>query len=303
MKRIFSLLLCLFLLFGGGSAMAAEDIQLVASFYPVYIFSQNILQNVPGVSLSCMTAPSTGCLHDYQMLAGDMLKLSKADAFIINGAGMEPFLPSIQEQLPELCVVDSSLGIDLLCENGEHHHDHGHEHSHEEAFNAHIWLAPKNAIQMVENISSQLSAILPMHKEKITQNAAAYIARLHALDETLTDMLSPYSGQSIVTFHDSFPYFAKAYELNIVAVVSMEPNEPLSPQMLKNAIHTVEHAGNPPLFAEPQYRNATLEVISRETGAPVYLLDPMATGDGSITAYEDTLMYNAQILVQAFGTP
>ena len=107
------------------------------------------------------------------------------------------------------------------------------------------------------------------------------------------------SSRKMVTFHDSFPYFAHAYGLDIVAVVSLEPDEPLSPKMLTEVVNTVQEAGSPPLFAEPQYKNAALEVIGRETGAPVYLLDPMVTGDGSLTAYEDTMLKNLQTLLDA----
>ncbi|MBR6754010.1 MAG: zinc ABC transporter substrate-binding protein [Clostridia bacterium] len=299
MKKLCCLLLAVLLCC---PAALAEDVQLVASFYPVYIFAQNILQDVPGVSLSCMTAPSTGCLHDYQLLAGDMLKLSKADALLINGAGMEVFLPAVKHQLPEMRIVDCSEGIELLCADEEHHHDHDHEHKHEaEEYNAHIWLDPKNAIQMVKNMESQLIDLMPEHAETIAKNASAYITRLEELDAYITDRLLAIPSRQIVTFHDSFPYFAKAYDLHIVAVVSMEPEDPLSPQTLTDVIHQVTAAGNPPLFAEPQYRNAALEVISRETGAPVYLLDPLVTGDGSMTAYEDVMKKNLHTLLEALS--
>lgn len=283
-------------------AALAEDVQLVTSFYPVYIFAQNLLVDIPGVSLSCMTAPSTGCLHDYQLLAGDMLKLSKADALIIGGAGMETFLPDVLRQLPDLPVVDCSEGIELICADEEHHHDHGHEHKHEaEEYNAHIWLDPNNAIQMVKNMESRLIELMPEYADAIAENASAYVARLEELNAYLSDSLMATSSRQIVTFHDSFPYFAKAYDLHIVAVVSMEPEEPLTPKALTDVIHQVTAAGNPPLFAEPQYRNAALEVISRETGAPVYLLDPLVTGDGSMTAYEDVMEKNLHVLLEALS--
>ncbi len=285
-------------------AALAEDVQIVASFYPVYIFAQNILQGVPGISLSCMTAPSTGCLHDYQLLTGDMRLLSRADALIINGAGMETFLPDIHAQLPALQVIDASEGIELLCADEDHHH-HGHEHEHEheeeEEFNAHIWLAPKNAIQMIKNISARLRILLPAHTDQISENTDAYILKLEELDAFIADNLMAASSWKIVTFHDSFPYFARAYGLEIVAVVSLEPEEPLSPRMLTEVIHQVTAAGNPPLFAEPQYKNAALEAISRETGAPVYVLDPIVTGNGSPTAYEDAMEQNLIVLLSALG--
>ena len=198
-------------------------------------------------------------------------------------------------------VVDASKGIELLCAD-EHHHDHDHHHEEEETeYNAHIWLDPKNAIQMVKNMEAQLSALLPEHGKKMAENAENYILRLENLDARLSDALTNAKQRDIVTFHDSFPYFAKAYDLHVVAVVSMEPEEPLSPRMLTEVIDQVTAAGNPPLFAEPQYRNAALEAISRETGAPVYRLDPVVTGNGSPTAYEDAMEQNLNILLSALG--
>lgn len=301
MKKLLSLLLAVCFMLSCTAALA-EDVQLVASFYPVYIFARNILQDVPGVSLSCMTAPSTGCLHDYQLLAGDMLKLSHADALLINGAGMEPFLHDVEHQLPELAIVDASVGIPLLCSDVHHEHEHDHDHDHGE-YNAHIWLSPENAIQMVQNMADQLAQLFPQHADTIHANAESYIIRLENAHTQASALLSPVKGKHIVTFHDSFAYFAHAYDLEIAAVVSLEPNDPLSPKMLMDVVHTVEHTGNPPLFAEPQYRSTALSVISWETGAPVFTLDPMVTGDGSLTAYEDTLLQNAKTLLDAFQTP
>lgn len=299
MKKLCCLLLAMLLCC---PTALAEDVQLVASFYPVYIFAQNILVDVPGVSLSCMTAPSTGCLHDYQLLAGDMLKLAKADALLINGAGMEPFLHAVTQQLTDLVVVDASEGIPLLCSDSHHEHEHGHDHDHGE-YNAHIWLSPENAMQMVRNMADQLIQLFPQHADLIRANQESYNTRLQNAHAAVSDMLAPVKGKPIVTFHDSFLYFARAYGLEIAAVVSMEPNDPLSPRMLMDVIAAVEKAGNPPLFAEPQYRNAALIVISRETGAPVFTLNPMVTGNGSLTAYEDTLLQNAKTLLEAFGIP
>lgn len=299
MKKIFCLLLSLCLLFPCPAALA-EEVHVVASFYPIYIFAQNILLDIPGVSLSCMTTPSTGCLHDYQLLTGDMRLLSNADALIIGGAGMETFLPDVLHQLPGLPIVDCSLGIELICaDEAHHHHNHEQEHEETEEYNAHIWLSPKNAVQMVKNMEQQLSALLPQHAQQLSKNASEYITRLEELNGYIADSLMATSSRQLVTFHDSFPYFAKAYGLEIVAVVSLEPEEPLSPRMLTEVIRTVEEAGNPPLFAEPQYKNAALEAISRETGAPVYMLDPLVTGDGSITAYEDVMLKNLDTLLEA----
>ncbi|MDD6683285.1 MAG: metal ABC transporter substrate-binding protein [Clostridiales bacterium] len=298
MKKILCILLVLFFL-PLCPGMAAEK-TIVASFYPVYILAANVLDGVEGVKLSSMTAPATGCLHDYQLLTSDMRALSKAEALLINGAGMENFLPDLQKQLPSLAIVDCSQGIELICTEDHAHQDAHHDHEHGE-FNAHIWLDPENAVMMVENLVSALSDILPGQAEKIQQNGAAYIARLKTLDEELAAAIAPLPRKTIVTFHEAFPYFARAYGLEVAAVVALEPDEPISPRMLSQVVEAVKNAGNPPLFTEPQYDSAALTAIQQETGAAVFELDPMVTGDGALTAYEDTMRKNLSVLQAALG--
>lgn len=295
MKKTCLLLVLVLALTLSGCA-AAEGRTIVASFYPVYILAQNVLKDIPGVELRCMTAPTTGCLHDYQLLTGDMRALAGASAFLINGAGMEGFLPDVQAQLPGLPIIDCSRGIDLIAEE---EHEEAHEEHHHGETNAHIWLAPQNAIQMVKNIRDGLTALMPEHAQKLAENADAYIAKLEALDAELKAAIDPLPHKTIVTFHEAFPYFAQAYGLNVAAVAALEPDEPISPKMLAELTEIVRQNGNPPLFSEPQYENAALEAIHQETGAPVYELDPLVTGDGSLTAYEDTLLKNLAVLIEA----
>ena len=300
MKKACTLLLALLLLSLSGCGAAAEDISVMATFYPVYVLAENVLDGVEGVSLSSMTPPSTGCLHDYQLLTSDMRALAKAQALLINGAGMEAFLDDVTGQFPNLTVIDCSLDVDLIAEEEDEEADHDHDHDHGE-YNAHIWLAPENAVQMVKNLRDGLSALLPDQAEHIAANADAYIARLSALDAELRTAIEPLPRKEIVTFHEAFPYFARAYGLEVAAVVALEPDEPVSPRMLKEVIEKVKAAGNPPLFSEPQYENAALRTVAMETGAPVYELDPRVTGDGAKTAYEDVMRGNLAVLKEALG--
>ena len=289
MKKLFVLLLSLLIVSLSGCGAAAEDISVMATFYPVYILAENVLDGVEGVTLSSMTPPSTGCLHDYQLLTSDMRALAKSQALLINGAGMETFLPDVTGQFPTLTIIDCSQGVELLAEekDGE--------------YNAHIWLAPENAIQMVKNLRDGLSALLPDQAERIAANADAYIERLADLDTELRAAIEPLPHKKIVTFHEAFPYFARAYGLEVAAVAALEPDEPISPRMLKQVIEKVKAAGNPPLFSEPQYENAALRTVAQETGSPVYELDPLVTGDGAKTAYEDVMRKNLSVLLEALG--
>ena len=299
MKKLLPLILLAVLLVSLSFPEAVgEEKTVVATFYPIYVLAENVLRGVEGVRLTSMTPPGTGCLHDYQLLTSDMKTLAKAQALLINGAGMESFLPDVASQFPALSIIDCSQGVELMAEEA-HGEDHGHDHG--EAYNAHIWLDPRNAAQMVENLRDGLAALLPESAETIEKNAEEYIARLNALYGEMAQAIDALPHKDIVTFHEAFPYFARAFHLNVCAVVALEPDEPVSPRMLRQIIQQVKNADNPPLFSEPQYENTALRTVAAETGAPVYELDPLATGDGSLTAYEDVMRRNLKVLKEALG--
>lgn len=303
MKRLLTLMLALMLCLP--AAMAEGECHVVTSFYPIYLFAMNLLDGVDGVTLTNLADNNTGCLHDYQLQTGDMKELARADVFLINGAGMESYLSGVFEAFPDLPVTDASVGVALLEEDGEHHHDHdededGHDHAH----NAHIWLDAENAILMVNNLADGLMAELPAHAETIAANHDAYVQRLSALDAELTEALSALPNKDIITFHEAFPYFAHAYGLHVAAVVNRDPDDALSPRALAELCKTVRDLGAPPLFTEPQYEDVAAQTISRETGAPVFALDPIVTGpekDIPLTYYEDAMRQNLATLLEALG--
>lgn len=296
MKKFLAALLAAMLL-----PLGAVAETIVTSFYPIYIFALNLTEGVEGVEVRNLTAPDTGCLHDYQLQTGDMKKLAEADAFLINGAGMEGYLSGVMDAFPELMVVDASTGVELLCT--EEDHDHEHEHDHGE-YNAHVWLDAENAQTMVRNLAEGLMAACPEHAEAIAANRDAYLARLAALDAELTTALADLPRRDIVTFHEAFPYFANAYGLNVAAVVNREPSDALSPAKLAELVKLVRDLGVPPLFVEPQYEDMAAQTLARETGAQLYTLDPAVTGpetDVPLTYYEDVMRANVQVLLTALN--
>lgn len=314
-KKLLAALLALLLLL---TPVLASAETVVTSFYPIYLFALNLTDGIDGITVRNLAAPNTGCLHDYQLSTGDMKVLSKADVFLINGAGMESYLTRVMDTFPKLPVVDASSGVTLLTEDGmdeyvddhdadEHddHDDHDeddHGHHHAGEANAHIWLDAQNAILMVNNLADGLISAMPSYQEQIEANRAAYVARLTALDTELKTTLADVPNKNIVTFHEAFPYFARAYGLHVAAVVNHEPGDALSPAELAELVRTIRDLGNPPLFTEPQYDDMAAQTISRETGAPIYTLDPVVTGpesDVPLTYYEDRMRENMQTLLVA----
>ena len=306
MKKLLTLLLAFLLLFP--AAACGESIsRVVTSFYPIYLFALNLLDGIDGVELTNLADTGTGCLHDYQLQAGDMKELAKANVFLINGAGMESYLEGVFDAFPELPVVDASTGVALLEDCSDHEHDHDHEdsHDHDHAYNAHIWLDAKNAILMVNNLAEGLITVLPVHGDAIAANRDAFVQRLTALDSELASALENLPRKDIITFHEAFPYFAHAYGLNVAAVVNRDPDDALSPRALAELCQTVVKLGVPPLFTEPQYEDVAAQTIARETGASIHTLDPIVTGpeaDVPLTYYEDVMRQNLAVLLDALGS-
>ena len=260
MKKFIMLLLALLVL--PGLALCET---VVTSFYPIWIMTLNLTSGLEDhVTVRNLAAPTVGCLHDYQLQPADMKALAAADAFLINGAGMEAFLPEIARSLPELPVIEASDGIELL-ENGSAVEIL--ETEEEGETNSHIWLDPLRAVRMAENLAAGLIRVLPGDETAITANLDDYRARLEALDTQLQQGLKDLPRKDIVTFHEAFPYFAAAYGLNVVAVVNKEPGEVLTPAQLGELVREIRILGNPPLFVEPQYPDLSGSTTLADAGS------------------------------------
>ena len=292
------------LVLAGASAAeggAQGEKTVVTTFYPMYVFTQNVASGAQGVRVINMAGQDVGCLHDYQLRTQDIVLLEEADALVINGGGMERFLSKAIALRGELPVIDASEGIDMLCDEHEHGENHGDEHDEDEIFNAHVWLDPMLACAQVKNIARGLSKVDPDNAALYETNARAYIERLERLDAELREQLAPLSGRQIVTFHEAFAYFADAYDLSIAGTVEHEPGEQPGTREMADTCDLVTRLGLTALFVEPQYPQNAAETIARETGARVFTLDPAVTGDGAADSYEKIMRQNAQTLLEALN--
>lgn len=303
MHAVLAFVLCMLL---GGcmpTAGSAQETVIVTSFYPMYVFTLNVAKEVPGVTVVNMADQSVGCLHDYQLQTRDMVALEEADALVINGGGMEQFMDKVISMRADLPVIDASAGIEMLC-GEEHDHDHGehaHEDAHEEILNAHVWLDPGLAIAQVKNIADGLAAADSANAQAYQANAAAYIEKLEALHDEIAQQLSPLAGSEIITFHEAFTYFARAYDLHVAGVISQDSGEEPSTREIAETCDLVLELGVKALFIEPQYPTKSADTIARETGAKVFTLDPVVSGNGGMDSYESIMRENARVLTEALS--
>jgi zinc transport system substrate-binding protein len=263
------------------SDLDPNKFNIVTSFYPVYIPTINIAKGISTVQVVNLTKSQTGCLHDYQLSPGDLRILELADAFVINGAGMESFLEEVILQNKNLIVVDASTGIDLLKNaDGE--------------INPHVWVSVSNAMIQAQNIADQLAIADPTNKNQYESNAKVYIDKLGILKKDMHEALDKLNNREIITFHEAFPYFAQEFKFTIAAVIEREPGTSPTPRELSDTIDIISGSGIKALFAEPQYSAKAADIIAEETGAIVYVLDPAVTGTAEAKGFDDYIQIMEQ---------
>ncbi len=288
-----------------GNDISTEDndnkIKIVTSFYPMYLLTSNIVKDADNIELINMVDSSTGCLHDYSLTTDNMKLLEDCDIFVVNGAGMESFLDKVIQQKPNLKIVDASEGIELIESNynEDDDHDHDHDHDHDKEYNPHVWLSVKNAIKQVQNIESKLIEYNPDNKDIYSNNTKEYISQLNELDTKIHTELDKIENKNIVTFHEAFPYFAKEYNLNIVAVVQREAGSEPSAKELQETIEKIKKLDVKAICVEPQYSTKSAETISKETNVGVCTLDPIVTEESKNSSYIDIMNKNLETLKEA----
>lgn len=262
-----------------------NQLNIVTSFYPMYIATSNIIDGAQNVSLYCLASPTVGCLHDYQLTVNDMITLESADVFVVNGGGMESFLDKAVSTYPNLKIINAS--------------EKEENNSLEE--NAHYWVSISLYIKEVENISNYLQEIDSDNAEIYEKNTNEYILRLEELKNEMHNKLDNIENKNIVTFHEAFEYFADEFGLNVVAVIEREPGTSPSAKDVAEIIDTIRELDVNAVFVEPQYLKTAANTIANETNIPVYELDPAVSGELNKTAYEDIMRNNLEVLLEALS--
>lgn len=300
MKKIIPFLCIVFLLFGCNAekkTKQADSIQVITSFYPIYIFAMNVAENSPAIKITNMSQPQTGCLHDYQLTTKDMKLLSNADILLINGAGMENFLDKAISQYKELLVVDTSKNTALISIEEGHQHE---EHEQEGQFNSHIWLDVSNAVIQVENIKNAFSKIDPQNKALYEENTKNYIQQLQDLEKEI-DNISVAKNKKAAVFHEGFDYFANMFGFQVQFGIFADENEQPTAKQFAEAIKQTKKENITVFFVADEEGRKIAQTIANETDAKIYFLDPITWGDMQKDSYMRAMKQNIKVVKEAFS--
>jgi len=245
-----------------------QGIIVTASFFPLAEFAKQ----VGGEKVTVVNLTPAGVEpHDFEPTPQDLVKIQRSKLFIYNGAGFEPWvektLPDIESS--ETVTVDSSQGISSLLAGTEE------EREEESLFDPHVWLDPALAGQQVDNIKDGLAQADPSNKSFYETNAAHYKQELADLDEEFREGLASCKSRNMIASHNAFTYLANRYDLNIVSISGLSPNEEPSPKRLAEIADFARQNNVKYIFFEMLVQPRLSETIAREVGAQTLVFNPL----------------------------
>jgi zinc transport system substrate-binding protein len=269
-------------------SQTSTKLNVIATFYPLYDFAQNVGGDKVTVS---MLVPETVDVHDFEPTPSSISAVSTADVLIYNGVGLEPWIAHIvsASDNPDLIQVDTSQGITLLPVAQQFQ-------SGNQTYDPHIWLNPVDAQQQVKNILQGLIQADPVDSEYFTQNANAYIAKLEALNQQAINATTNIATNRFVTFHEAFAYFANQYNITQVPILGPFEEEP-SAGDIQNVIDAIHQYRLRYVGYESLENPAVSQSISTQTNASLIEMNPIegltdeqkTRGDNYITLMQQNI--------------
>ncbi|MDZ4830051.1 MAG: metal ABC transporter substrate-binding protein [Phycisphaerae bacterium] len=261
---------------------------------------QDMARNVAGDAaiVDSITKPGAE-IHDYEPTPLDIVKAQSADLVLWNGMGLERWFEKFMRNVAKVPSAVLSDGIEPMGIG---------EGPYTGKPNPHSWMSPSNAIIYVENIRKALIAMDPANEATYTANAAAYVAKLKAIDESLRAKLAEIPAQQrwLVTCEGAFAYLARDYGLKELFLWPVNADEEGTPQQIRKVVDTVQANVIPVCFSESTISDKAMRQVCSETGARyggVLYVDSLTAADGVAPTYLKLLSYNADVIVRGFQTP
>jgi zinc/manganese transport system substrate-binding protein len=282
-----------------GPAAAQDKLKVVATFSIL----GDLVKNVGGdrVDVTMLVGPNADA-HVYSPSPADARKLADAKVVVMNGLGFEGWIERlIKASGSKAPLVVASKSVKPRRTDG----GHGHGHSH--GSDPHAWQSVGNVKIYVTNIRDALVAADPPGKAAYEANAAAYQARLDALEKEVRDALTkiPAERRRIITTHDAFGYFQLAYGVTFIAPQGVSTESAPSAKDVARIITQIKRQKIPAVFLENVSDPRLLKQIADETGAKIggtLYSDALTDEKGPAPTYIDMIRHNIRTLSEALSS-
>lgn len=290
MRRFQPWLICWILAIAVFPVRAQDRLNIVASFSILGDFAENV--GGERVSVTTLVGPD-GDVHVYAPAPADAKKILDARLVIINGLGLEGWLPRlVQSAGSKATVVTASQGVAPRKLGSD--------------ADPHAWQSVANAKIYVANIRDALVAADPAGAATYRANAERYLAKLDALDREVRDAIAqiPEARRKVISTHDAFGYFAAAYGIEFIAPQGVSTESEVSARDIAGIITRIRAGRIPAVFLENISDPRLIRRISAETGARIggTLYSDSLTGEkGDAPTYIDMVRHNIRALTSALA--
>jgi zinc/manganese transport system substrate-binding protein len=276
----------------------AEKPKVVATFSIL----GDLVKNVGGdrIEVSTLVGPD-GDAHVYSPTPTDGRRIADAALVVANGLKLEGWMGRlIKSSGTKARVVEAAKGVQPI--KAEEHGDHGHAD-----VDPHAWQSVTTVKIYVANIRDGLIAADPAGKAAYEANAAAYLARLDALDAEIKAAVEavPKDRRKIITSHDAFGYFQKAYGIAFIAPQGVSTEAEASAKDVGRIIQQIRRDRIPAVFLENVSDPRLAERIAKESGARIggrLYSDALSGPDGPAGTYIDMMRHNIRTLGAALSS-
>ncbi|MBB3950516.1 metal ABC transporter substrate-binding protein [Aureimonas jatrophae] len=294
------------------AARAEEPIRVVASFSIL----GDMVREIGGehVAVTTLVGPD-GDAHVYEPKPSDARALGAADLLVVNGLRFEGWLPRLVDTAGfkghEVVATDGLAPIPFAGEDEHDHtedaaHDHEAEHAaHEHGVDdPHAWQNLANGVVYAQNIVKGLTEADPAHAADYQAKGNSYVAAIQALDREVRSRLDaiPEARRKVVTSHDAFGYFGKAYGIAFIAPEGVSTEAEASAADVAQIIHQIRDENITAVFVENVTDPRLIDRIVAETGAKVggtLYSDALSGPDGPASTYLAMFRNNLAQIVAA----
>lgn len=280
---------------------AAEKPKVVATFSIL----GDLVAQVAGAHVEIVTLVGpNGDAHVFEPGPKESAALAEADLLVANGLGFEPWLERLSQAAGfKGALVTATDGVTPL--PAEHEEGEAEEADHDHgAFDPHAFQDLANGQIYVTNIAKGLSQADPAHAAEFQANAQRLSEQMAALDTELkADFATiPQEHRRVLTSHDAFRYFARAYGVDFVAIHGVSTEAEPTAKDLAEIVQQARAGGITAIFLENMSDPRLIETVAGETdltiGGELYA-DALSDKDGPVPDYLSLFRYNARQLLDA----
>jgi zinc/manganese transport system substrate-binding protein len=216
--------------------------------------------------------------HFVEVLPSYMVMVTRADVYLKIGLGLDFWAQPIIDgsRNGRLKIVDCSVGIEVLEKPTEKvNASMGDVHPQG---NPHYWLDPANALVIAQNIANGLSSADPNDADRYRQGLSDFTSRLEVKQADWQTEATSLNGLQIITYHDSWPYFCRAFGIQVAGFIEPKPGIEPTASHTAELIDMVKARGIRLIGKEPYFSNKAPRAIAAATGAKVIDLPPSVGG-------------------------